>query len=121
LALSHAVGTEATATFVGSAIARVVATVWTTQGKYASEYYRTDNRLVMAYETFAYFEEAAPPGAWRNFMGHAAWERRTYFDSRGGVAYAEARGSHAPAPGGGVDQLRLQADRLVRLLQPRAN
>lgn len=109
-------GTEVTGTVIEGAISRIIATVWTKDGKYSVEFYRTGETLVMTYETFIFFEESAPPGAWRNFMGLAAWERRVYFDARRNIGYAEARGLQAPAPGTGGEQLQQQAQRLAELL-----
>ena len=42
-----------------------------------------EGTLLFVYETFVYFTETAPSDAWRNFMGLAAWERRSYFESEG--------------------------------------
>ena len=110
-------GTEVTGTVVEGAISRIVATVWTKEGKYSVEFYRAGKRLLMAYETFTFFEESAPPGDWRNFMGLAAWERHVYFDSQQKIGYAEARGRRAPAPGIGGEQLQERAERVTELLQ----
>jgi hypothetical protein len=106
-------------TVVEGTIGRIVATVWTKEGKYSVEFYRAGKTLLMAYETFTFFEESAPPGAWRNFMGLAAWERHVYFDSQQNIGYAEARGLKAPAPGIGGEQLQERAQRLAQLLQKR--
>jgi hypothetical protein len=119
MSLKDSRGTEITGTVVGGAISRIVGTVWTKRGKYSVEFYLADKTLVMAYETFTFFEESAPPGAWRNFMGLAAWERRLYFDAHRNIGYAEARGLQAPAPGAGGEQLQEQAQRLVQLLHKR--
>lgn len=110
-------GTEVTGTVVEGAIGRIVATVWSKEGKYSVEFYRAGKTLLMACETFTFFEESAPPGAWRNFMGLAAWERHVYFDSQQNIGYAEARGLKAPAPGIGGEQLQERAQRLAQLLQ----
>ena len=115
--IGEARGTEVTGTVVEGAIGRIVATVWTRQGKYSVEFYRAGKTLLMVYETFTFFEESAPHGAWRNFMGLAAWERHVYFDSQQNIGYAEARGLRAPAPGVGGEQLQEQAQRLAQLLQ----
>ncbi|MFI5184661.1 MAG: hypothetical protein ACHQNV_09695 [Vicinamibacteria bacterium] len=117
LSVPDAMGTEATGVIVGPVVARMLASVWTKRGKYSVEYYRAEEGLLMVYETFAYFEEAARRDAWRNFMGLAAWERRTYFDARQAVGYAETQGMEGPAPGADGTRLREQVERLARLLQ----
>jgi hypothetical protein len=117
--VKEARGTEVTGTVVDGAIGRIVATVWTKEGKYSVEFYRAGETLLMIYETFTFFEESAPAGAWRNFMGLAAWERHVYFDSRQNIGYAEARGLGAPAPGVGGEQLQERAQLLAQLLQNR--
>ena len=117
--VKEAQGTEVTGTVVDGTIGRIIATVWTKEGKYSVEFYRAGTALLMVYETFTFFEESAPPGAWRNFMGLAAWERHVYFDSQQNIGYAEARGLRAPAPGAGGEQLQEQAQRLAQLLQKR--
>ena len=117
--VKEARGTEVTGTVAEGAISRIVATVWTKEGKYSVEFYRAGKTLLMVYETFTFFEESAPLGAWRNFMGLAAWERHVYFDSQQNIGYAEARGLRAPAPGVGGKQLQERAQRLAQLLQER--
>lgn len=119
LHVKKARGTEVTGTVVDGAIGRMVATVWTKDGKYSVEFYRAGKTLLMTYETFTFFEESAPPGAWHNFMGLAAWERHVYFDPKQKIGYAEARGLEAPAPEVGGEQLQEQAQRLAELLQKR--
>ena len=116
LAVPKAVGTEASATS-GSTGDRLVATVWSKIGKYSVEYYRsTEGGLLFVYETFVYFTQAAPSGAWRNFMGLAAWERRSYFDDNQAIGYATSQGRQAPPPGSGAAELREQAVRLAKAL-----
>src|SRR5215470_10066693 len=89
LSLPDAVGTEASGAFVeGGAVARVVASVWTRHGKYSAEYYQGKNGLFLVYESFVFFENTAPRGAWHNFMGLPAWEGRTYFNEDHSVGYA---------------------------------
>jgi hypothetical protein len=119
MSVKDARGTEATGTMVEGAVSRIIATVWTKEGKYSVEFYRTGETLIMVYETFTFFEESAPPGAWRNFMGLAAWERRVYFDAHRNIGYAEARGLQAPAPGVGGERLQQEAQRLAELLHKR--
>jgi hypothetical protein len=113
-----AFGTEVSGTVTIGKLSRIVATVWTKEGKYSIEFYRDGETLIMVYETFTFFEEAAPHGAWHNFMGLAAWERRAYFHEHR-IGYAEARGPQAPAPGVGGEQLQKQATRLAQLLRKR--
>jgi hypothetical protein len=112
-------GTEATGVVLDRAIGRIVASSWTATGKYSVEYYRARDSLLMAYETFVYFDETAPKDHWRNFMGLTAWERRTYFDDHQVLVFAESRGAAAPAPGTDAARLRGQADRLASLLLAR--
>jgi len=116
LSVPEAVGTEASATS-GTAGDRLLATVWSKSGRYSVEYYRSaEGRLLLVYETFVYFAEAAPSDAWRNFMGLAAWERRSYFDDDQVIGYASSRGQQAPRPGSGAVELREQAVRLAMAL-----
>jgi hypothetical protein len=118
LAIPHAQGTELTADLAGGVIGRIVAYVWTPDGKYSVEYYRAHGELIMTAEGFSYFEERAPSGAWHNFLGLAAWERRSYF-AHGRLVFAESRGKQAPAPGTSGDRLLEQGGRLTALLQRR--
>lgn len=111
--------TEVTGTMVEGEISRIVAAAWTEEGKYSVEFYRAEKKLLMVYETFTFFEESSPLGAWRNFMGLAAWERRAYFDSRQEIGYAEARGTQAPKPGADGKQLQERANHIEDLLQKR--
>ena len=116
LSRAGAHGTEVTGVAAGGDFIRIVASVWTERGKYSIEYYLGEGSLLHVYETFTYFERAAAPGAWRNFMGLPAWERRVYF--RGdAIGYAEATGAGAPDPGSGGPALRVQAQRLIKRLQ----
>ena len=117
--VKEAQGTEVIGTVVDGVISRIVATAWTKEGKYSVEFYRAGKTLLMVYETFTFFEESAPPGAWHNFMGLAAWERHVYFDPKQKIGYAEARGLRAPVPGVGGEQLQERAQRLAQLLQKR--
>jgi hypothetical protein len=120
LAVADGVGTEGTGVKAGSAGGRLVATIWSKQGKYSVEYYRSqEGTLLFVYETFVYFTDKAPSGAWRNFMGLPAWERRSYFDSGSAIGYAASWGKHAPAPGSGAAELREQAERLAKALGER--
>ena len=116
LAVPNAVGTEANST-AGSAGDRLVATVWSKTGKYSVEYYMSvDGGLLFVYETFVYFADAAPSDAWRNFMGLAAWERRSYFDDNQAIGYASSQGKQAPPPGSGAAELREHALSLAKAL-----
>jgi hypothetical protein len=120
LGVADAVGIEATGVSAGSAGARLVATVWSTQGKYAVEYYRSqEGRLLFVYETFVFFADRAPAGAWRNFMGLPAWERRSYFEDGGSIGYAVSLGKQAPAPGSGAAELHATCERLAKALGQR--
>jgi hypothetical protein len=119
LSLPGAQGTEATGVVVEGAFGRIVVKVWTKRGQYSVEYYRTPEALLFVYETFVYFAERAPRRAWRNFMGLPAWERRSYFDERNRIGFAEARGKDAPSPGSGGRRLIAQADRVTKLVQER--
>lgn len=117
LAVDGAMGTEATGIVSGEAMRRIVATIWTPRGKYAVEFYQTREALLFVYETFVYFAESAPRDAWRNFMGLASWERRTWFGDGQAAVYAEARGTGSPAAGEDARRLLDQAGRLTRILQ----
>ena len=94
LGLKEAYATEVRAIQSDGRVNRVIASAWTKQGRYSAEYYLSDNRLLLMYETFEYFTETAAQPAWRNFKGFAAWERRSYFDD-GRIGYAETRGHPA--------------------------
>jgi hypothetical protein len=116
LQLEGAFGTEATASIIGGSEARILATVWTRQGKYSIEFYREGDKLLMVYETFSFFVESAPPDAWHNFMGLAAWESHIYFDADGKVSFAETSGRQAPPPEIIGKQLLQQSQSLAKLL-----
>jgi hypothetical protein len=119
LSFPGAEGTEATGVLVEGSVGRIVVNVWTKRGRYSVEYYRAQDTLLFVYETFAYFEERAPRHAWRNFMGLAVWERRSYFDERNRIGFAESRGADAPPPGSDGTRLIAQAERLAKLIQER--
>jgi hypothetical protein len=122
LGVAEAVGTDASGVSAGPAGTRMVATVWSKRGKYLVEYYRSrGGDLLFVYETFVYFSDKAPSGAWRNFMGQAGWERRSYFHDDGTIGFAESKGRHAPAPGAGAPELREQARRLAAALAERTS
>ena len=116
LQLRDALATELTGSMTGDSVNRIVGAVWTKQGKYSVEFYRSGNRLLMAYETFSSFMESAPSDAWRNFMGLAGWESRIYFGAQGEVAYAETHGREAPAPEINGRKLQQRAEHVGRLL-----
>lgn len=118
LSLRQAGGSDATGTFVDGHVARVVVFSWTHDGKYSVEYYFDREALILVYETFTYFEDQAPPRAWRNFMGLAAWERRSYFD-QGTIRYAETTGETGPTPGADGPALIHSARRLAHALESR--
>jgi len=115
LGLDSPLGTELQGQLVGSDLVRVVATAFTKQGKYAAEYYMRNGNLLFVYETFEYFQERAPAGAWHNFKHIAAWERRSYFRN-GSVAYGASRGKGAPEPGAHAKDLQVHAHHLAQLL-----
>jgi hypothetical protein len=115
--LPAATGTEATAVFIEGIVGRIVASVWTRRGKYSVEYYYGPEGLLLVYESFAYFEDVAPRGTWRNFMGLPGWERRSYFNADHIVAYAEARGGGAPPPGSDGIRLNDRSRRITSLIQ----
>jgi len=119
LALPGAAGTELTGAFIEGTTGRILATVWTKRGKYDVEFHQAQDGLLLVYETFAYFDEAAPRGAWHNFLGLPAWERRSYFTPAHRVSYAETRGTGAPAPGADGARLINQAQLLSGMLQRR--
>ncbi len=104
--------------FVEGKLARILATDWTSNGKYQVEFYLSGDALVFAYETFEWYEGREPRAAARNFRGLAAWERRSYF-KKGKIAYAEATGTGGPPPGEGGEQLAARAAELVKLLEAR--
>jgi hypothetical protein len=116
LQLRDALVTEVTASLVDGSISRIVGTVWTKQGKYSFEFYRAGGKLLMVYETLAYFPDSAPPDAWYNFMGLPAWESRTYFNDKEEVAFAENHGPQAPAPDHTGGKFREMVDRVVHML-----
>jgi hypothetical protein len=96
-------------------LSRIVASAWTPRGKYSVEYYLRQGALIHVYETLAFFEEAAPKGAWRNFMRIPAWERRVYLNGSGGV-YVQTTGiGGEDAPD--ADQRRFAVDRLRGLIE----
>jgi hypothetical protein len=115
LAIPHAQGMELTGTRAGQGFSRIVAFVWTKEGKYGVEYYFDGNKLLLVFETFEYFDTTAPKQAWRNFKGIPGWSRRTYFQGAA-IVYAEAQGADAPAPGAGAEKLITDARKLAMLL-----
>jgi hypothetical protein len=117
LSLPAATGTEATGVFVDGFVSRIVANVWTRRGKYSVEYYQGKGGLFFVYESFVFFEDAAPQGAWHNFMGLPGWEGRTYFNDDHSVGYAEFRGRGAPVSRSNGMRLNDQALRITALIQ----
>ena len=116
LELRGAFATEVTASLVDASMARIVGAVFTNKGKYSFEFYRAGGKLLMVYETFAYFPDAAPHDAWHNFMGLAAWESRIYFDSKNEMGFAETQGPQAPVPDVSVRKAHERVEHLVNLL-----
>ena len=116
LQLRNAVGTELSAAIIDGSAGRIVGTVWTKRGKYAIEFYRVGDKLIMVYETFSFFVESAPRDTWHNFMGLPAWESRIYYGNQGEVGYAETHGSQAPAPEINGTKLQQEAEHLDKLL-----
>lgn len=101
--IEGATATEFRAAQAEGSFHRIIATVWTTQGKYAAEYYLSDDTPIYVYEAFEYFEEAAPIEAWRNFKGLPGWERRSYLNDNA-VGYIESSGR----PSFNSDAMRFQ-------------
>jgi hypothetical protein len=120
LSLAGAAGTEATGVFVRDVLSRIVATVWTNRGKYSVEYYQVKDGPFFVWESFVSFEDAAPRGAWRNFMGLPAWERRTYFNDDHRIVYAEGRGRGAPLAGSDAARLNNGSRRITALIRQHA-
>lgn len=118
LASRAAFATELQGKFVGNQMRNFIATEWRPAGKYSAEYYFDENNLIYVYETFEYYEEVSPEDAWRNFKGHAAWERRSYFVN-GKIGYAEAVGAGDVAPGSDALPLLEAAHRLRMVLEKR--
>jgi hypothetical protein len=114
--IAGAWATELRGARMGEEFGRVIVTAWNDYGRYTAEYYVRDSALLHVYETFEYFEGAAPGLVWRNFKGIPAWERRTYFTGSE-VTYAEARGGWGPQPGEDGEVLRAAARRLTRILE----
>ena len=96
---------EITGYYAGAALVRIVAGAWDSRGKYSVEYYIASRALIHVYETFEYFEDAAPRDAWRNFKRLPGWERRIYVRN-GKAAYVEASGIEAS----GIDAARFSAN-----------
>ena len=94
--------------------ARIVAQVSTQAGRYSVEFYLTGGMLLLAYETLEYAEARAPPDAWRNAAGNAAWERRTWFLG-GAIVAARTTGREGPSPGEDGDRLARLARSLAAL------
>lgn len=112
LDLSKCRGIEITAGFVENAPRRILINAWTDKGKYAAEYYYRGDQLLFVYDTFEYYEDAAPPQPWRNFKGLPAWERRTYFkDGSPGYVVLIGNGIHDS-----LDDAPLGAERAKALL-----
>jgi hypothetical protein len=114
--LSGADGSEINGSLIEGRFARLYVGAWTKSGKYAAEYYLQRGQVAFVYETFEYFESAAPRGEWRNFKGLAAWERRTYVDN-GVVVYAESKGLTAPDLLTTPDELQRKATSYVARLE----
>lgn len=99
--------------FIDGEPARIIATVMTDTGKYSAEFYLQNDALIHVYETFEYFNETAPVGAWRNFKGLAAWERRGYFNEKV-AGYMASKGLQPVDP---ASYSTLLQDRLQNLLK----
>lgn len=120
LRLNTLEGMELRAIYSDGYFTRVIAMALAEKGKYNVEFYLEKDALLFAYETFEYYLERAPPRAWRNFKGLAAWERRSYFlNSR--IVYAETRGRNAPKAGTGSKALINTANRLIAILKKKQN
>jgi hypothetical protein len=88
---------EVTGFYLGDSLRRVVVAGWEDRGRRAAEYYLRDGAVTFIYETLEYLPEQAPTGAWRNFKGLPAWERRAYFrDGKAGHVETEGSGDFPP-------------------------
>ncbi len=115
LGVDGAGATEVRAARVDDDFNRILATTWTSEGKYSAEYFLADELPIFVYEAFEYFQEAAPKDAWRSFKGLAGWERRSYVDG-GVVGYSEMTGVGATTPTG--TELVAASGRLLALVNP---
>jgi hypothetical protein len=86
-----ATATELQASFFRGTVSRIVAATWRRAGKYAAEYYFTNESLIFSFETFEYVADAAPASQWRNFKGLPACERRIFWKGKD-AAFIEIRG-----------------------------
>ena len=115
---------EITGSYAEGALNRIVVSGWNNQGQYGAEYWVQAGELAMMYENFAFFNDAAPAGSWRNFKGFAGWERRIYIQ-HGELGYVEATGRGAPEITGAsliarFTELRAMVERRRSLTPPAA-
>ena len=94
LGTAGAYGTEIQAGQRDGEVVRIIAGSWFPSGKVGVEFYRVHGKLVFTYESEERFAEVGGAG-WKNFKGHAGWERRTYLVN-GEVSYVETLGAGAP-------------------------
>jgi len=116
MSIPGAIGAEATGEIVDGVLNRIVASASSKRGKYSVEYYLTKDGLLFVYESFAFFEDTSPRAAWRNWMGLAGWERRSYFGADHNIVYAETIGG-GPQPGSDSTRLNEQARSMIPLVQ----
>jgi hypothetical protein len=117
LELPGAAGTEVRGAYIDNRPTRVLASTWMADGVYSVEYLVGPEGLLFVFETFEYFEEDAPEGAWRNARGLAAWERRSYWRNEE-VGYSVTVGVDGPNPGADGERLRDRGMMLFTLLPP---
>jgi len=120
LGLNTLEGTELEGAYSEGHFIRIIGMALAEKGKYTVEYYFEKDALLLAYETFEYYSEAAPVGAWRNSKRLAAWERRSYFHGVR-IGFAETRGKNAPNAGTGARTLINTSNRLLGALKKHQN
>ena len=116
LGLNTLEGTELEGAYSEGHFIRIIGMALAEKGKYTVKYYFEKDALLLAYETFEYYSETAPVGAWRNSKGLAAWERRSYFRNAR-VVYAETHGRSASKAGTGERTLTNTANRLLSVMK----
>jgi hypothetical protein len=119
LGIIGATATELQGSFLKGKVSRVVATTWGNAGKYAIEYYFTNDSLIFSFETFEYVAETAPLAQWRNFRGLPAWERRIFWKGRD-ATFVETRGISTELTPRDRERLRERGDELRGMARLRA-